>query len=125
MAEIDKNLDDVIDKALKTGEKVVTIECPCCHKIFYATENEAAYERINRNEETNFGMDQHKFLGKQLGRKCPFCGFASELGASDFIQVDREQMFIEMEAEQKAQQMHDENQSSLAEINNIGVGWKN
>lgn len=120
MAEIDKNFNDVLDKALETGEKVITIECPCCHKIFYITENEAAYQYDNP-------ADQSVLKLKRLGRKCPFCGYAGEFnpGQCSKAELDREQMFIEMEAEQKAQQMLEENQSSWAEINNIGVSWKN
>ena len=89
MNELDKNLAEVIEKATETGEKIVTIECPCCGKIFYVTEKEAAYEVINRNEETNFGMDLKKFFGKTLGRKCPHCGFSGSLTSSDFLNLGR------------------------------------
>lgn len=120
MVDIDKNLDDVIDKAAKTGEKIVTMECPCCHRVFYATENEAAYQYKDLASEATLKV-------RTIGRKCPYCGFAGEFnpGRHSKAELDREQMFVEMEAEQKAQQMLDENQSSWAEINNIGVGWKN
>ena len=116
MVDIDKNLDDVIDKAAETGEKIVTMECPCCHRVFYTTENEANYSNVN--PEASFNI-------KRLGRKCPYCGFTAIIGSANKKEQDIEQMEVEMEAEQKAQQMLDENQSSWAEINNIGVGWKN
>jgi len=89
MSELEKNLEEVTNKALETGEKIVTIQCPCCGKTFYATEGEAAYQVINRNEETDFGMDLKKFSGKTLGRKCPFCGFAGSLTSSNFLELGR------------------------------------
>ena len=90
MTELDRNLEEVTELALKNGEKVVTVECPCCNKIFYATESEAAYQVINRNEQTDFGADLKKLSGKQLGRKCPFCGFSGGLSSSDFLRLGRE-----------------------------------
>ncbi len=89
MDELDKNLKEVIDQATKNNEQVVTIECPCCHKIFYTTTSEAVYSMLNRNEETDFGMDLKKTYGQQLGRKCPFCGFACSLTSSDFLKLGR------------------------------------
>ena len=34
MSEPARNLEEVTDKAIKTGEKVITMQCPCCGKIF-------------------------------------------------------------------------------------------
>lgn len=122
MTELDKNLEEVTNKALETGEKVVTVECPCCSKIFYATESEAAYQVINRNEETDFGMDMKGLAGKQLGRKCPFCGFAGGLNAGDFFKLGRGSFIKEeIKAEEEAERIREENRSSWAEINNMGV----
>ena len=89
MSDLDKNLEEVVDKAIKTDEKVVTIECPCCHKIFYVTVSEAVFTTLNRNEETDYGMDLKKFYGRQLGRKCPHCGFSTDLTSSKFLDLGR------------------------------------
>ena len=47
MSELIRNLEEATDKAIKTGEKVITMQCPCCCKIFYAVESEAAYQYDN------------------------------------------------------------------------------
>ena len=116
MTELDKNFNDVLDKALETGEKVITIECPCCHKIFYITENEAAYQYDNP-------ADQSVLKLKRLGRKCPFCGYAGgfDLGLKSKYEQDVEQMRVEMEAEKLAEEAADKRQASWSEISNIGV----
>lgn len=121
MTELDKNLEEVTEKALKTGEKVVSIECPCCHKVFYATEKEAAYNALNRNEETDFGMELKQLSGKKLGRKCPFCGFAGDLGASDFLRLGRDFVKDEIAAEEKAEEIREKNRTPWSEINNINI----
>ena len=120
MAEIDKNFDEVVDKALKTGEKVITMECPCCHKLFYITESEAAYQYDDPAGQSVLKL-------KHLGRKCPFCGFAGgyDVGIKSKREQDIEQMQVEMEAEKMAEEVPEKRQASWAEINNIGVGWKN
>lgn len=89
MNELDKNLAEVIEKATETGEKIVTIECPCCGKIFYATVSEAVFTTLNRNEETDYSIDLKKFSGKILGRKCPHCGFSTDLTSSKFLNLGR------------------------------------
>ncbi len=76
MSEIYRNLEEVTEKAIKTGEKVVTIQCPCCSKTFYTLESEAAYQTIIRTED--------RFSGKMLGRKCPFCGYSGSLTLANF-----------------------------------------
>ena len=116
MSELDRNLDDVTNKALETGEKVITIQCPCCGKIFYATESEAAYQYDNP-------ADQSTLKLKHLGRKCPHCGYASgfDAGRQSKAELDREQMQVEMEAEKMAQEAAEKRQAAWAEINNIGV----
>lgn len=88
MTELDKNFNDVLDKALETGEKVITIECPCCGKTFYATESEAAYQTIVRNKD-DYALDLNKFSGKILGRKCPFCGFSAGLTSGNFFNLGK------------------------------------
>ena len=113
MTELDRNLEEVTNLASKTGEKVITVECPCCHKTFYALESEVSYSVINRNEQTDFGADIKKLSGKLLGRKCPFCGFAGELGGSNFLNLGRGDFIqSEIDAEQKAEEVHERNQAS-------------
>jgi endogenous inhibitor of DNA gyrase (YacG/DUF329 family) len=121
MSELDKNLEEVTELALKTNEKVVTVECPCCHKIFYATESEAAFTVINRNEQTDFGADLKKLSGKQLGRKCPFCGFSGNLSSSDFLSLGRDFVKDEIVAEEKAEEIREKNRTPWSEINNINI----
>jgi len=84
------NLEEVTNEALKTGEKIRTLECPCCHKIYFALESEATYERANRTED-DYKVDPKQFSLKSLGRKCPHCGFVSSLSPSDlFSDVPKE-----------------------------------
>ena len=47
MSELIRNLEEATDKAIKTGEKVITMQCPCCGKIFYVVESEATYQYDN------------------------------------------------------------------------------
>ena len=121
MAELDRNLEEVTQLALKTGDKIVTVECPCCNKIFYATESEAAFVVINRNEQTDFGADLTKISGKKLGRKCPFCGFSGSIGASDLLSIDRNFIKTEIAAEEKAEEIRENNRTPWSEVNNMGV----
>lgn len=111
---LDRNLDEVTNKALETGEQIVTIECPCCHKIFYVTESEAAYQYDNP-------ADQSTLKIKHLGRKCPHCGFAGgyDSGNKSKFEQDVEQMKIELEAEKLAEEAAEKRQASWADINNI------
>ena len=125
MDELDKNLKEVIDQATKNGEKVVTIECPSCHKTFYATVSEAAYSVLNRNEETDFGMDLKKFYGQQLGRKCPFCGFACGLTSSDFLKLGRDSFIQdEINAEVVGKNTNAQIETSWADLNNIKINFE-
>lgn len=114
--ELDKNQAEVIEKAMETGEKIVTVECPCCHKTFYATENEAAYQYANP-------ADQSALKLKRLGRKCPHCGYAGgfDAGLKPKYEQDIEQMQVEMEAEKLAEEAADKRQAPWSEINSIGV----
>ncbi len=121
MTELDRNLEEVTELALKTGEKVVTIECPCCHKIFYATESEAAFTVINRNEQTDFGADLKKLSGKKLGRKCPFCGFSGRLSSSDFLNLGRDFVKDEIAAEERAEEIRETNRTPWSKINNVNI----
>lgn len=121
MAELDRNLEEVTELASKTGEKVVTIECPCCHKIFYTLESEAAFTVINRNEQTDFGTDLKKLSGKQLGRKCPFCGFSGNLSSSDFLSLGRDFVKDEITAEEKAEEIREKKRTLWSKINNVNI----
>ena len=116
MLELIKNLEETTDKAIKTGEKVITMQCPCCGKIFYVVESEAAYQYDNP-------ADQSALKLKHLGRKCPHCGYAGgfDLGLKSKYEQDVEQMRVEMEAEKLAEEAADKCQASWSEINNIGV----
>ena len=116
MSELIRNLEEATDKAIKTGEKVITIQCPCCGKIFYAVESEAAYQYDNPASKDTLKL-------KYLGRKCPHCGYAGgfDLGLKSKYEQDVEQMRVEMEAEKLAEEAADKRQASWSEINNIGV----
>ena len=107
MDELNKNLEEVTDLAIKTGEKVITMQCPCCGKTFYVLESEAAYRYDNP-------ADQSALKLKHLGRKCPFCGYAGgfDTGRQSKAELDRDQMLVEMEAEQLAQEAAEKRQSS-------------
>lgn len=114
--ELDKNQAEVIEKATETDEKIVAVECPCCHKTFYAAESEAAYQCDNP-------ADQSALKLKRLGRKCPHCGYAGgfDLGLKSKYEQDVEQMRVEMEAEKLAEEAADKRQAPWSEINDIGV----
>ena len=117
MTELDRNLEEVSNKALETGEKIVTLECPCCGKTYYATESEVVYTPPDY-------VDQSL---KQLGRKCPFCGFSGgiSLSGSEKLDAERDRMQVEMEAEQMAQEAADKRQIPWSEVNKMGLEWKN
>ncbi len=110
MTTLDKNFNEVVDKALQTGEKVITIQCPCCGKTYYVTESEAAYTPVDY-------VDQSV---KQLGRKCPHCGFSGgvSLSAGERLAAEKERMLVEIKAEEMAEEMLDKNKTSWSEINN-------
>ena len=116
MSELVRNLEEATDKAIKTGEKVITVQCPCCGKTFYAVEGEAAYQYDNPASQDTLKL-------KHLGRKCPYCGYAGgfDLGLKSKYEQDIEQMQVEMEAEKLAEEAVDKCQVSWSEINNIGV----
>ena len=116
MSELIRNLEEATDKAIKTGEKVITMQCPCCGKTFYAVESEAAYQYDNPASQDTLKL-------KHLGRKCPHCGYAGgfDLGLKSKYEQDVEQMQVEMEAEKLAEEAADKRQVSWSEINNIGV----
>ena len=75
--ELRENLDDVVDIAAKSGEKVVAVECPCCGKFFYATESEAAYSQA-LDEDPQKAANSGLYV-MRLGRKCPFCGYSGSV----------------------------------------------
>ena len=116
MSELIRNLEEATDKAIKTGEKVITMQCPCCGKIFYAVESEAAYQYDNYASQDTLKL-------KHLGRKCPHCGYVGgfDLGLKSKYEQDVEQMQVEIEAEKLAEDAADKRQASWSEINNIGV----
>lgn len=112
MSEAHRNLEEVTELAMKTGEAIVELECPCCGKSFYALESEANYQYD----------DYAKSQLKRLGRKCPFCGFFKGGNVSgDQLADARERMKVEMEAEQMAQEAADKRQAPWSEINNMGL----
>ena len=116
MSELIRNLEEATDKAIKTDEKVITVQCPCCGKIFYTVESEAAYQYDNPASQDTLKL-------KHLGRKCPHCGYASgfDLGLKSKYEQDVEQMRVEMNAEKLAEDAAEKHQASWSEINNIGV----
>lgn len=116
MSELIRNLEEATDKATKTGGKVITMQCPCCGKIFYAIESEAAYQYNNPASQDTLKL-------KHLGRKCPHCGYAGgfDLDLKSKYAQDVEQMRVEMEAEKLAEEAVDKCQASWSEINDIGV----
>ncbi len=107
MSELTRNLEEVTDKAIKTDEKIINVQCPCCGKIFYATESEAAYRYDN-------SANQDVLKLKHLGRKCPHCGYAGgfDAGLKPKYEQDIEQMQVEMEAEKLAEEAADKCQAS-------------
>lgn len=104
------NLEEVTNKALETGEKIVSLECPCCHRTYYALEREAMYERVNRAED-DYKVDPERFSLRSLGRKCPHCGFVSSLSPSDLLNS------IPKETKQELV----EKETPWSVINNMGV----
>ena len=116
MSELIINLEEATDKAIKTGEKIITVQCPCCGKIFYAVDSEAAYQYANPASQDTLKLTH-------LGRKCPHCGYAGgfDLGLKSKYEQDVEQIWVEMEAEKLAEEAADKRQASWSEINDIGV----
>ena len=116
MSELTRNLEEAADKAIKTGEKIITMQCPCCGNIFYAVESEATYQYDNPASQDTLKL-------KHLGRKCPYCGYTGsfDLGLKSKYEQDVEQMQVEIEAEKLAEEAADKCQASWSEINNIGV----
>ena len=116
MSELIRNLEEATDKAIKTDKKAITMQCPCCGKIFYAVESEAAYQYDNPASQDILKL-------KHLDRKCLHCGYAGgfDLGLKSKYEQDVEQMRVEMEAEKLAEDAADKCQASWSEINNIGV----
>lgn len=112
-AELDRNLEEVTDLALVTGEKVVTIDCPCCGKTFYALESEACYSQPNP-------ADTSSMVQRKLGRKCPYCGFAGGYISNSTKEQEVEKMRVEMEAEQMAQELADKRKTPWSQICNQG-----
>ena len=119
MSELIRNLEEATDKAIKTGEKVITMQCPCCGNIFYAVESEAAYQYDNPASQDTLKL-------KHLGRKCPYGGYAGgfDFGLKSKYEQDVEQMQVEMEAEKLAEEAADKRQASWSEINNKEVNNK-
>ena len=116
MSELTRNLEEATDKAIKNGEKVIIMQCPCCCKIFYVVESEAAYQYDNPASQDTLKL-------KHLGRKCPYCGYVGgfDLGLKSKYEQDVEQMRVEMEAEKLAEEAANKRQASWPEINNIRV----
>lgn len=113
MNELDRNLEEVTDLALRTGEQIVSLQCPCCGRTFYATESEAAYEPANP-------ASQESLIKIKLGRKCPYCGFAGGYVNNSIKEQQVQQMQVEMEAEQMAQDLADKRKTPWSQICNQG-----
>ena len=79
-----KNFDKAIADAMETGDDVVSIECPCCHKYFYTIKSKAVHENVVRSSD-DYDIDMYKFSFEKLGEKCPHCGYAGMLGGSDLL----------------------------------------
>ena len=117
------SLEKATSEAIELGDQVVSIECPCCHKIFYTTKIKAAYAVVNRVPE-DFDFAATKISLKQLGERCPHCGFAAELSASELFRFDNTSIYKEIEAEQKADESIERSQSSWAEICGSRISFK-
>ena len=121
MTELERNLNEVTDLAIKTGEQIVTVDCPCCGKTFYALRSEAIYSQLNP-------ADNSVLKYRSLGRKCPHCGFAGGYdpagGQKTKAEQDIEQMLIEMEAEQMAQEAADKRAMPWSKICNQELDFK-
>ena len=114
MTELERNLNEVTELALKTGEKIITMQCPCCGKTFYALESEANYVKPNP-------ADQSSMVAIQLGRKCPFCGFAGGYVNNNIKEQEVKKMRVEMEAEQMAQDAADKRATPWSKVCSQGV----
>lgn len=114
---LDKNFEEVTDKALRTGEKIITIGCPCCGKTFYVTEDEASFSI--KDPATNPASLSYI----KLGRKCPFCGFSGGYNSSVSSTQDMAKEYVEVEtkAEEMAQEAAEKRQASWAQICGQGV----
>ena len=121
MTELEKNLDEVTNLALKTGEKVVTIDCPCCKKTFYALESEAVFTAAHPSDNPSASLSLEK-----LGRKCPFCGFSGGFtnGGKTKAELEVEKMKIEMEAEQMAYEAMEKRQTPWSQVCNQSLQFE-
>ena len=117
------SLEKATNEAIESGDQVVSIECPCCHKIFYTTKIKAAYALVNRVPE-DFSFDRARISLKQLGEICPHCGFAAELSAGELFKFNNTFVYKEIKAEQKADEIREANQSSWAKICNPIINFK-
>ena len=114
------NLEEVTNKALETGEKIVSLECPCCGKTYYALESEAGWSNANRGE-GGFGVDPEIFSVRQLGRKCPHCGFITEISPGKAFDPNYNSVKDEIKAKEMAEQIREETLLPWSVINNMGV----
>ena len=124
MTELERNLNEVTDIAAKTGKRIVSVDCPCCGKSFYALDDEVVFSKIMRDRAAEFGLDSKRLSGKSLGRKCPFCGYAGELGGGEFLRLDRgDAIKSEIEAERRAQELYDETRTPWSKVCAIGLDF--
>ena len=114
---LEKNLAEVMEVATETGEKIITIECPCCHKTYYVLESEANYSNPSPAEDSPLAL-------KRLGRKCPFCGLGSFFGNNNSRERQLEKMQVEIEAEKKAQEIYDKTRTPWKDICNMDLDFK-
>lgn len=113
-----KSLDKAVADAMETGDDVVFIECPCCHKDFYTIKSKAAHENVVRSPD-DYAMDLKEFSFRQLGEKCPHCGYSGTLDGSDFIKLGRQD-----DEAQGQGDLNYEGKSSFADICRCNLDFK-
>ena len=113
-AELDRNLEEVTELALITGEQSVSLQCPCCGRTFYALESEASYSKPNP-------ADTSSMVQLKLGRKCPHCGFSGGYVSNSTKEQEVEKMLVEMKAEEMAEEAAEKRQTPWSQICSQGV----
>lgn len=75
------NPEELIDRAIDTNDKIVSIDCQCCGKTFYVLESDLYIENVVRGENEP-QLDNR--LKLQHLPKCPHCGYCSKLTGNLF-----------------------------------------
>lgn len=71
-----KTPEELIDKALVTGEQIISTTCECCGKIFYILKSDLYAENDYRLGDGDFKIDNFHKIDYP---KCPYCGYAGRL----------------------------------------------